>query len=252
MVAAMDAVGVDGAIIVSPISLYGYDTSYAESVQKSHPDRFALVKPVDSHDPAVADIIAAWTETPGAVGLRILKGVEPAGEPNIAGFDRITREAARYDVPVNFFCWNNLDFALDLVDRHSNTRFVIDHVGIPQPLTRSEVPLEPWADLPKVLELAKRPNAAIKITGVCTLSRLPYPFPDIWDPLARLFEAWGFDRCLWGTDWTRAFAIVDYEHAVEPFLSTDRLNESERATLMGGACSKIYGWSPSETRSSSE
>jgi len=64
-------------------------------------------------------------------------------------------------------------------------------------------PPQPWADLPKVLELARRPNAVIKVSGACTLSREPYPFPDIWDPLARVFDAWGFDRCLWGTDWTR-------------------------------------------------
>jgi hypothetical protein len=32
-----------------------------------------------------------------------------------------------------------------------------------------------------------------------------------WHPLARVFETWGFDRCLWGTDWTRAFAVVNYE-----------------------------------------
>jgi L-fuconolactonase len=105
----------------------------------------------------------------------------------------------------------------------------------------------PWADLPKVLELAKRKNAVIKITGACTLSREPYPFPDIWDPLARVFDAWGFDRCLWGTDWTRAFAVVNYEQAVEPFLNTDRLSASERAMLMGGATAKAYGWSPKKT-----
>jgi len=34
-------------------------------------------------------------------------------------------------------------------------------------------------------------------------------------------RAWGFDRCLWRTDWTRAFAVVNYEQAVEPFLKTD-------------------------------
>ena len=54
----------------------------------------------------------------------------------------------------------------------------------------------------------------------------------------------GFDRCLWGTDWTRAFAVVNYEQAVEPFRRTDRLSDSERAMLMGGACAKAYGWSP--------
>ena len=35
------------------------------------------------------------------------------------------------------------------------------------------------------------------------------------------------------------------EQAVEPFRLTDRLSNSERAMLMGGACAKAYGWSPS-------
>ena len=43
---------------------------------------------------------------------------------------------------------------------------------------------------------------------------------------------------------SRAFAIVNYEQAVEPFRQTDRLSDSERAMLMGGACAKAYGWSP--------
>src|SRR6476620_4817068 len=52
MVAAMDKVGVDGAILISPFSMYGYDGSYAAEVQLAHPDRFAIVKPVDPDDPA--------------------------------------------------------------------------------------------------------------------------------------------------------------------------------------------------------
>jgi predicted TIM-barrel fold metal-dependent hydrolase len=105
-------------------------------------------------------------------------------------------------------------------------------------------PPEPWAELPKLLALAKRRNAVVKVSGACTLAREPYPFPDIWDPLCRVFDAWGFDRCLWGTDWTRAFAVVNYENAVETFRQTKRLSESERAMLMGGACAKAYRWSP--------
>ena len=98
-----------------------------------------------------------------------------------------------------------------------------------------------------MLALAKRPNALIKVSGACTLSHKPFPFPDIWDPIRRLIDAWGIERCMWGTDWTRAFAVVNYEQAVEPFLKTDRLSSSERATLMGGACAKAYGWSPKKS-----
>jgi predicted TIM-barrel fold metal-dependent hydrolase len=44
MVAAMDAVGVDGALLVSPFSMYRYDASYALEVHATHPGRFGLIK----------------------------------------------------------------------------------------------------------------------------------------------------------------------------------------------------------------
>jgi L-fuconolactonase len=86
--------------------------------------------------------------------------------------------------------WGNVDAGTALIDRHPDARFIIDHMGIQQPSV-PPAPPQPWADLPKVVELAKRKNAVIKITGACTLSKEPYPFPDIWDPLARIFDAWG-------------------------------------------------------------
>jgi hypothetical protein len=45
MVAAMDAVGVDAATLVSPFSLYRYAASYALEVYAAHPERFRLIKP---------------------------------------------------------------------------------------------------------------------------------------------------------------------------------------------------------------
>ena len=243
MVAAMDSVGVDGAILVSAFSLYRYNASYAVEVRNAYPGRFGLVKPVDPSDPAVAEVIATWKQTPGTVGIRIMMTREWAGDKSDPGLDLILRESVRHDFPVNLLCWDNLDAGMALIARHPDARFIIDHLGILQPQT-PPAPPKPWAELSKVLELASRQNAVIKISGACTLSNMSYPFPDIWDPLARVFDAWGLDRCLWGTDWTRAFAVVDYEQAVEPFRLTDRLTESERATLMGGACARAYGWKP--------
>jgi predicted TIM-barrel fold metal-dependent hydrolase len=223
--------------------MYRYDASYAVEVQRAHPGRLAIVKPVDPDDPDVADVVADWKKTPGAVGIRIMLTKEAGRAANDPGLERIARAAVRYDFPVNLLCWDNLDTGTALIDRHPDTRFIIDHLGILQPRV-PPAPPNPWTDLPKVLELAHRPNAVIKVSGACTLSLKPYPFPDIWDPLARVFDAWGFERCLWGTDWTRASAVVNYEQAVEPFRKTDRLSDAERAMLMGGACAKAYGWSP--------
>jgi L-fuconolactonase len=243
MVAAMDKVGVDGAIFISAFSMYQYDASYAIEVAKAHPGRMAIVKPVNPDDPAVADVVAEWKKTPGAVGIRIMLTKENGRVPDHPGLARIAQAAVKYDLPVNILLWDNLDDGTALIDRNPDTRFIIDHLGILQPRV-PPAPPQPWADLPKVLALAKRKNCVIKVSGACTLSKEPYPFNDIWDPLQRVFDAWGFERCLWGTDWTRAFAVVNYEQAVKPFLETKRLSDSERAMLMGGACAKAYGWSP--------
>lgn len=247
MVAAMDKVGVDGAIFISSFSMYRYDGSYAEEVARAHPGRMAIVKPVDPDDKNVGDVVAKWKETPGAVGVRIFLREEEKRAADDPGLDRICKAAVEYDLPLNFLFWGRVDEGMKIIDRHPNTRFIVDHLGLLQPRV-PPAPAEPWADLPKILELAKRPNAVIKVSGACTLSKQPYPFPDIWDPLKRVFDAWGFERCLWGTDWTRAFAVVNYEQAVKPFLETKRLSASERAMLMGGACAKAYGWSPSTRR----
>ena len=80
MVAAMDKVGVDGAILVSPFAMYQYDASYAVEVQRAHPGRFALVKPIDPDNPAAGDVIADWKKTPGTVGVRIMHTRDPGRE----------------------------------------------------------------------------------------------------------------------------------------------------------------------------
>ena len=247
MVAAMDKVGVDGAIFISAFSLYQYDASYAVEVQRAHPGRLAIVKPVNPDDPAVADVIADWKKTPGTVGIRIMMRKDATHAASDAGVDRVARAARQHDFPINLSCAGNLDAVAGVIDRHSDTRFIIDHLGIVQPRVPADRAPQPWSELPKLLDLAKRPNVVVKVSGACTLSKEPYPFPDIWDPLKRVFDAWGFERCLWGTDWTRAFAVVNYEQAVKPFLETDRLSESERAMLMGGACAKAYRWSPKKS-----
>src|SRR6202167_1227694 len=63
-VATLDAAGVDGAVLVWPSPMSRYDASYAREVHKRHPGRFALDKPVDPANPAVAEVIAEWKRTP--------------------------------------------------------------------------------------------------------------------------------------------------------------------------------------------
>jgi L-fuconolactonase len=247
MVAAMDAVGVDGALLVSPFAMYRYDGSYAVAVHAKHPGRFGLIKPVDPSDPAVADIIADWKATAGTVGVRIMlnrDGVATdAADP---GLNRVLAAAARHSLPVNLMATGRLEQARQLAARNPSASVVIDHLGLQQP-SEPPAPAQPFGDLPNLLALASQSNITVKISGACTLSHEPFPYKDIWGPLARIFDAFGLDRCMWGTDWTRATGVLTYRQGVEAFRVTDRLSDSDRATLMGGTLARIYQWSPAKS-----
>ena len=248
MVAAMDDVGVDGAILVSPWSMYRFDPSYAVEVHRAHPERFALIRPFDPRDPDVGDQVDAWAEVPGAVGARImLARGEPVGADH-PGARAVLDHAGRNGLPVNILCWGHLDVVGALAAAHPDTRIVIDHLGLAQPFA-PPAPPEPWAELPSVLALAANDNVVIKITGACTLAHQGFPYADIWPPLHQIFEAYGLERCLWGTDWTRATELLTYRQGVDAFRLSDQLSDREREQLMGDSLAEVYGWAPIDSSS---
>ena len=236
-------VGVAGALMISVFAIYRFDASYAIAAYKKNPGRFALIKPVDANDPAVADTIAEWAAMEGTVGVRIMLRPEISDDPADPGLNRVLAAAARHDLPVNIQCWGRLPQVGALAARNPDTQVIVDHVGMTQVFAPPPRP-QPFDDIDNVLALARYPNLAMKITGACTYSHQKFPFNDIWDPLTRVFDAFGLQRCLWGTDWTRATALVTYKEAVDAFKVTDRLSDSDRAILMGGSLQKIYGWTP--------
>ena len=244
MVAAMDAVGVDGALLISPYRMYHYDASYALEVYAKHPGRFGVIKPLDPKSETIADDFAEWARTPGVVGARIMIAGQVV-EADDQGLNEILAGGAKAGIPVNVMCSDNLPLMAELARRNPHTQIVIDHVGLAQPFV-PPAPPEPFADLANVLSLAELDNVAIKISGACTLSHQPFPYADIWESLGKIFSAFGFGRCLWGTDWTRAVELLDYEQGVESFRVTDQLSDSERSELMGGSLEKIYNWSPTK------
>ena len=249
MVKAMDKVSVDGALLVSPYSMYRYDASYALHVHSEFPDRFGLIRPFnpDAHD--VKEQVVEWSRFDGTVGARIMLPDPKAYDAEHPGLNQILLAAKTADLPVNVLCWGNVNLIDGLATNHPDTHIVIDHLGLKQPF-EPPPPERPFEDLPNVLKLSKHDNVAIKITGACTLSHEPYPYSDIWDPLKRIFDTFGIERCLWGTDWTRAVNLLSYSEGVDAFRNLSFLSDRERDNLMGNNVARIYGWRPTAQESS--
>jgi len=243
MIKAMDEVGVDGALLISVYTMYKWDASYAVGVHKQFPNRFALIKPVDSNDPKVGETIEEWAKMDGTVAVRIMFTPEVSTDPAHPGINKVLATAGKCDLPVNLMARGRLDQVAELAKRHPNTTLVIDHLGLEQPM-KPPAPQEPWVELPKLLALSTHKNIVVKISGACTLSHEPFPYKDIRKPVDQILNTFGLDRCMWGTDWTRAVNLLTFKQGVDAFRAKDWLSDSDRATLMGGSLSKIYGWAP--------
>jgi len=112
------------------------------SASRRHPDRFAVIKPVDPNDPKVADTIAQWADTEGTVAIRIMMTQGVSTDAADPGIGRVLAAAARHSFPVNLLCWGRLDQVGQMAARHPETRLVIDHLGLQQPF-EPPAPAEP-------------------------------------------------------------------------------------------------------------
>src|SRR5258708_18382749 len=179
--------------------MYRWEASYALAVRKANPGRFAVIKPVDTNDPKVADTIAEWADTEGTVAIRIMMNPDVSTDAAHPGIDRVLAAAARHSFPVNLLCWGRLDQVGQMAALHPETRLVIDHLGLQQPFYPPS-PAAPWAELPKLLALAAHDNIVVKISRACTLTHQPFPYKDIWDPLGRIFDPFTFHPSICATD----------------------------------------------------
>ena len=134
IVAAMDKVGVDGAVFISAFSMYRYDDSYAKEVQQAHPGRMAIVKPVDPDKEGVADVVADWKRR------RVRSASASCSRRSTARAGRCGLRPHRAR-PSSTTCRSTCVLGRPrqrqtLIDRHPDTRFIIDHLAILQPRIR--------------------------------------------------------------------------------------------------------------------
>ena len=107
--------------------------------------------------------------------------------------------AERAGLPIGLLAAGHFDVVAKVAERHPGLHLLIDHMGRSGG-TKDDAA---FANLPELLELARHPNVAVKLSGAPSYSSAAYPWRNIHGHIEQIFDAFGPHRSFWGTDITR-------------------------------------------------
>jgi predicted TIM-barrel fold metal-dependent hydrolase len=240
LVALMDEAGVDRCVIVPP-SWPGDRNDYGLEAARRYPNRFAVMGRLALRDPNAATLLPAWKQQPGMLGLRFTFMREQSELLTSGAADWLWPEAEKAGLPVMFLAPGNIPRFAPIAERHPGLPLIIDHMSLLHD-TAKEGRIKEAID--EVVKLARFPNVSVKLSSTPTYSSEPYPWRDMAEHIKRCFDAYGPQRCYWGTDLTNAFDKSTYRQRVTHFTEElPFLSESDKDWVMGKAILQRLGWS---------
>jgi len=195
----MDLARVRRMVLVPP-SWEGERNDLALDAARAYPDRFAVMGRLPIQKPESRALVAGWKAQPGMLGMRFTFHNEHYRHFLTDGTaDWLWPAAEKAGIPLMVLVPGALDHLDRIASRHPGLKLIIDHVGLDRRGKGDNV----WDDLPAVCALARRPNVAVKASGMPSLSKEPFPFRDLHPRIRTLVDAFGPGRTFWGTDLTR-------------------------------------------------
>lgn len=239
LVPMMDDAGVDRVVVVPP-SWPGDRNDYGLEAARRYPTRFHVMGRIPLQNPQSADLLPKWKEQPGMLGVRLLFNGTMAPWLSDGTADWFWPAAEKAQVPVMFFAPGQVSKFGPIAERHPRLTLIIDHMGLTAAMVQNNTVT---AAVDQAVALAKYPNVSIKLSGSPGISVEAYPFRDVAGHLHRAFDAYGPQRCYWGTDMTNSFAKATYRQRVTQFAEElSFLSESDKDWVMGRAMLARLNW----------
>jgi L-fuconolactonase len=232
LLAAMDRVGVNYAILVQP-SIYGYDHRFLFNTVQRNRTRFLPLGLVDPARPGAASH-AAKLISQGCVGLRVnlsLDAQQATAQMTLdvwAGLEDLGVPVCVRATPAHH------GLILGILTRFRRLNVVIDHLELPDPGESEEA-------IGRLAELADFEHCAIKIAGLGRLSSSRPPYRDLWPVLEAAFEFFGPSRLLWGSDFPGSDAAYSYVDEFDTIQAMPFIESSERRMVMSETSRRLWG-----------
>ena len=235
----MDEVGVDKAVIVQPI-YYLFDNRYVADCLRRFPGRFAAIGLVDPKAPDAVDRLEKLVREDGFGGLRIHSSrLDHPSEWAAPDQDPLWRRSE--ELGTCFIVHGpaaNLPHLEPIIGRFPEVPVVLDHIG---GAPTNEEP--PFPLLSHVLDLARFPKVYVKFTPQAHKSELPFPHADTFSAFRRIYDAFGPQRLMWGTNFPGVMKGVGYGPALEMFRDhVDFLTDDDKAWLFHRTALQVWSF----------
>ncbi len=199
----------------------------------------AVVGWVDLRAPEVERDLAELARNPKFAGVRHVVQDEPDDDfmlrPDfLRGIGKLAQFGLTYDILI---FPKQLPAAIELVRRFPRQPFVLDHLAKPHIKDGS---LSPWRE--QIREVAGAPNVMCKVSGMVTEAAPRGWKADDFKPyLDGVFEAFGVERLMFGSDWPVCLLAASYAEVVKLVEDyTNALPSAARAAIFGGNAAAFY------------
>jgi L-fuconolactonase len=237
--------GMDASIAVQS-SQSEKGTSFLLNLAVMHSKIAGVVGWVDLRAPDVRERLREYSRYEKLRGFRHIVQAEPDDrfllrEDFLRGLACLKEFHFTYDILIYP---QQLPAAIELVKRMPEQPFVVDHIA--KPLIKARE-IDSWAR--QMRELAAGPNVFCKVSGLVTEADWSHWRPDDFKPyLDLVFEAFGPDRLMFGSDWPVCLISGTYRQVkqlIEDYLGQRVTSEGEKQkialAIFGETAARFYG-----------
>jgi L-fuconolactonase len=230
----MKANGVAHTVIIQVI-YYRWDNSYLADVLKQYPRYFQGVARVNPEDPSAPDHLSRLVEEQRFRGVRLSPAAGAAGDWILGPLmPPLWKRCQSLKVPMTILApVTRMPDVEKLIERFPDLTVVIDHMA--------DSPLDRPAELEKLIALKRYPKVFVKISHTWSLSKQPYPYRDSQAQVKRLYDHFGAQRLMWGTDWPLVENYCGYAKALALVRDEmDFLNAEDKAWVLSKTVERVW------------
>lgn len=234
----IDAAGVDGVVSVQARQTVE-ETEWLLGMAGRNPFIRGVVGWVPLASPQAGGDLARFAADPNLKAVRHVLHDEPDDNYMLRDdFNEGLSLLAAYDLAYDILIFErHLPQAVQLVDRHQEQVFIVDHIAKPK-IGRNEV--SPWRE--NIQELAKRQNVYCKISGLVTEADFKaWTVEQLKVYMDVVLSAFGGQRTMFGSDWPVCLVACEYARwhgIVSDFVSS--LSAAGQQRVLGGTAIEAY------------